>query len=81
MRGDPAPPPFRRLAPEAPPLPVVASLPHSGLYVPPHMRSGLKPPFRDFLPHQDWHLDRLYDFLPRLGVAVVMANYSRGRKS
>jgi N-formylglutamate deformylase len=29
------------------------------------------------LPHSDWHLDRLYHFLPDLGVTVLRANYSR----
>lgn len=56
---------------------MVASLPHSGLFVPPEMAAHLKAPYREFLPHQDWHLDRLYDFLPRLGVTTVVANYSR----
>ena len=59
------------------PIPVIASLPHSGLYVPPQMRSGLKETYREFLPHQDWHLDRLYSFLPELGVTMLLATYSR----
>ena len=29
------------------------------------------------LPNSDWHLDKLYDFLPSLGVTVMQANYNR----
>ena len=39
--------------------------------------AALKPQYRDFLPHQDWHLDKLYDGLPQLGVTVLEATYSR----
>ena len=56
---------------------LIASLPHSGLSVPASMVKHLRAPYRAFLPHQDWHLTELYDFLPRLGVATVAATFSR----
>ena len=71
-----SPPPFRiQHAPT--PVPVVASLPHSGLYVPPNMEARLNEPFQRFLPHQDWHLNYLYDFLPALGISSIHASHSR----
>ncbi|HIK04506.1 MAG TPA: N-formylglutamate amidohydrolase [Trichormus sp. M33_DOE_039] len=56
------------------PVPVVANLPHSGLTIPENIATLLA---QEYLPNQDWHLDKLYDFLPQLGVTVLQANYSR----
>ena len=58
-------------------LPIVASLPHSGLALPVSVAKELQPPYQIFLPHQDWHLGALYDFLPQLGIATVAARFSR----
>ncbi|MEO1404094.1 MAG: N-formylglutamate amidohydrolase [Cyanobacteria bacterium J06635_1] len=57
--------------------PIVASLPHSGLRLPDEMVQQLRPKYQAFLPHQDWHLTQLYDFLPSLGVTTIEAIYSR----
>lgn len=57
--------------------PIVASIPHSGLVVPNEIVTTLNPKYQDYLPHQDWHLDRLYDGLPTLGITVLAATYSR----
>lgn len=57
-------------------VPIVASVPHSGTYVPPEIVERLNPRFRH-LPDTDWHVDRLFDFLPDLGVAVVRGTHSR----
>ncbi|MEM7252582.1 MAG: N-formylglutamate amidohydrolase [Pseudomonadota bacterium] len=56
---------------------LVASLPHSGLWLPSAIAGAMHPTYRAFLPHQDWHLRTLYDFLPALGVETVAAEYSR----
>ncbi|MGD1952573.1 MAG: N-formylglutamate amidohydrolase [Leptolyngbyaceae cyanobacterium] len=69
--------PFRVHHPTVDLCPIVASIPHSGLIVPEEMVAALKPNYRDFLPHQDWHLDKLYDSLPQLGITVLEAAYSR----
>ncbi|MBT9311273.1 N-formylglutamate amidohydrolase [Leptothoe kymatousa] len=69
--------PFRVHPPTGRPCPIVASIPHSGLTVPTEMMELLHGQYQDFLPHQDWHLNRLYDFLPSLGITVLEAAYSR----
>ncbi len=58
-------------------LPVVANLPHSGLCVPAKIAASFTEHQRQTLPNSDWHLQPLYSFLPRLGVTVMQANYSR----
>ncbi|MBD2365000.1 N-formylglutamate amidohydrolase [Anabaena minutissima FACHB-250] len=65
---------FTIKTPISKPVPVVANLPHSGLAIPQEITTLL---FQAYLPNQDWHLDKLYDFLPQLGVTVMQANYSR----
>lgn len=69
--------PFRLLLPQAELCPIVANIPHSGLAVPDEVAQMLNPDFKDFLPNQDWHLDKLYDFLPALGITVLQAVFSR----
>jgi N-formylglutamate deformylase len=68
---------YNLLVPQQNRLPIVASLPHSGTYVPLKIRKQFKPGFGAILSPVDWHLDRLYDFLPELGVTVLQATYSR----
>lgn len=68
---------FRLYPPKVRPLPVLANIPHSGLRVPESIRQILTPSHQTFLPHQDWHLDRLYDFLPELGITLLQATHSR----
>jgi len=58
-------------------LPVVADLPHSGTYVPRNIDKQFKRDPRLILPNMDWHLDKLYDFLPELGITVLQATHSR----
>ncbi len=63
--------------PTTPAIPVIASLPHSGLLLPAAMVAQLNPSHQHYLPNQDWHLDKLYNFLPRLGITVLQATHSR----
>lgn len=63
--------------PEGREIPVVASLPHSGTYVPPSIEALLEAEHRHWLRNTDWYLDRLYSFLPSTGVTVVSATHSR----
>ena len=68
---------FSLKAPAEPTLPILANLPHSGLFVPEEIREQLTDIHQTFLPHQDWHLDHLYDFLPGLGITMLQATHSR----
>jgi N-formylglutamate deformylase len=69
--------PFHLYLPRVEPCPIVASLPHSGLVIPDAIVQTLNESYQHYLPHQDWHLDKLYDFLPDLGITVLEATHSR----
>ena len=56
--------------------PIIATLPHSGVSVPADIEEHFKYP-RPTLANMDWHLDKLYDFLPDLGITVLQATQSR----
>lgn len=68
---------YNFLEPEAPKVPILISVPHSGTYFPddliPHYISGRINEPED----TDWYVDRLYDFAPSLGISMIVANYSR----
>jgi N-formylglutamate deformylase len=69
--------PFLLHLPTTQTIPIIANLPHSGLLIPPEIAGQLESSRQHYLPHQDWHLDKLYDFLPGLGIVVLQAIYSR----
>jgi len=56
--------------------PVLVSMPHSGLNLPPEVEAALSKNGSK-LPDTDWYLPELYNFLPELGVGCIKANYSR----
>lgn len=58
-------------------VPIVANLPHSGMYVPPEIAAQFTPQHLQALPNTDWHLDKLYRSLPDLGITVLQATHSR----
>lgn len=57
--------------------PILANIPHCGTRIPDSIRSRFKRDPQPILANHDWYLDRLYDFLPALGVTLLRANYSR----
>ena len=58
-------------------LPIIASLPHSGVMIPSSVADLCTDLHLKTLRNTDWHLRELYDFLPALGVHVVQADFSR----
>ena len=52
-------------------------MPHSGTYVPPSVKKQLRQDPVPVLSPVDWHLEKLYDFLPELGITVLQATHSR----
>ena len=68
--------PYRHLTADRP-VGIVASIPHTGTWLPDEIRARLASDAMRALPMTDWHLHALYDFLPRLGVPVVHATVSR----
>lgn len=58
-------------------LPLLVSVPHCGTEVPEAIRGRFQDESVAALPDTDWHLDRLYDFVPRLGGRMLIARYGR----
>ena len=56
--------------------PLLVSLPHVGQSIPADLRQQLLPHALQ-VPDTDWHLDRLYDFVPALGAGLILPHYSR----
>ena len=56
--------------------PIVLSMPHSGVAIPPTMVPSLTPAAIT-LPDTDWHIPKLYSFSDRLDATIVQANYGR----
>jgi N-formylglutamate deformylase len=56
--------------------PLIVSMPHVGTRVPEEIEREFTPMARA-LTDTDWHVDRLYDFLPEIGASVIAARYSR----
>ncbi len=56
--------------------PLLVSMPHVGTELPACMRARLSAACEP-LGDTDWHLARLYDFLPELGASTLVARYTR----
>lgn len=63
--------------PKTPAVPLVANLPHSGMFVPDDIAAQFTSEHLQSLPNTDWHLDKLYESLPTLGITVLQATHSR----
>ncbi len=57
-------------------VPLLVSMPHSGLNLTPEVEQGLTDAARK-LPDTDWFIPELYECVKDLGVSVISANYSR----
>jgi N-formylglutamate amidohydrolase len=68
---------FNLYLPEGSKVPIVANLPHSGMFVPDAIAEQFAPEQLQSLPNTDWHLDQLYRSLPDLGITVLQATHSR----
>lgn len=69
--------PFVRLPATAPEIGVLASIPHTGTWMPDELHARLASDAMRAQPMCDWHLHELYDFLPALGIPVIHATVSR----
>ena len=56
--------------------PLIISVPHAGTEVPPELAERFTPAALR-LPDTDWHVGRLYDFAPALGVTMIVARHTR----
>ena len=57
-------------------VPLLVSMPHTGTGIPVDLQDGYAERALG-LEDTDWHLQRLYDFLPGLGASVLLPQYSR----
>lgn len=58
-------------------LPIVLSVPHCGIAIPPDIKSAYVTEKIDFIDDTDWYVDRLYDFACDMGITMIKAKYSR----
>ncbi len=77
MRPDPPAKPWILRPAREPAQPILVSIPHAGIFVPDPIRARFASQAIGRLPMTDWHLDQLYDFLPEMGIASLVATYSR----
>jgi N-formylglutamate deformylase len=56
--------------------PLLVSMPHIGTEIPSELRDDFVPRALD-VEDADWHLDRLYNFLPGLGASVLTPHFAR----
>lgn len=56
--------------------PLLVSIPHAGVLVPPAINDRLSPKARH-LPDTDWFVDRVYQWVVEQGASLLIANYSR----
>lgn len=58
-------------------LPVIVSVPHAGTWFPKEDRWMIKEDICQHPPDTDWFVDQLFDFAPKLGISMIVANISR----
>jgi N-formylglutamate amidohydrolase len=56
--------------------PLLISVPHGGTVIPADIRAQMTDA-ADSVPDTDWHVPKLYDFAPALGVGLLTATHSR----
>ena len=58
-------------------VPVILSVPHSGVDFPQELKAHFKPEMAAQPDDTDWFVHDLYNFAPELGITVIHAKYSR----
>ncbi len=57
-------------------VPLIVNVPHAGTYLPPAIAHTLTPA-GVAVPDTDWHVDKLYEFVPTMGATLMAATHSR----
>jgi N-formylglutamate amidohydrolase len=60
-----------------PRVPIIVSVPHRGSVFPDEVKDQYKPALIKSPDDTDWFVDKLYDFVPAMGITMISANYSR----
>ena len=72
-----APPLWRIARPESvSSSPLIVNVPHAGTHLPQAIARMLAPAGLA-VPDTDWHVDKLYDFVPAMGATLMVATHSR----
>lgn len=69
--------PYVLRAPRGARVPLLVSIPHTGIEVPDWLRARFVSPEVAALPDTDWHLHELYGFAAELGATTLHARYTR----
>ena len=57
-------------------VPLIVNVPHAGTHLPAQIANTLTSAGLE-VPDTDWHVDKLYDFIPSLGATLMVATHSR----
>ena len=69
--------PFYIVEPTGPKVPIVISVPHSGIEFPDEVKDHYLESQIDKLDDTDWFVHDVYDFASELGITLIHAKYSR----
>ena len=69
--------PYFIIEPTAEKVPIILSVPHSGVEFPDELKSHYRPELMAQPDDTDWFVHDLYNFAPSLGITVIHAKYSR----
>lgn len=72
-----APALWRYLPSRSEEIPLLVTIPHTGVHVPPDIAAHFASPEMGTGTMADWHLHELYAFLPQLGIDVIYATHHR----
>ncbi len=70
-------PTFRITSPTSGAVPIIVSVPHSGTLFPDDLADQYSPELIEFPDDTDWYVDKLYDFVPSMGITMISAVYHR----
>ena len=69
--------PFFIIEPVGKKVPVILSVPHSGVEFPDELKTHFRPELMKQPDDTDWFVHDLYNFAPELGITVIHARFSR----
>lgn len=69
--------PFHVTSPASAKVPIVVSVPHCGSVFPDELKGEFKEDLIRFPDDTDWYVEKLYDFVPEMGITMISAVYSR----
>lgn len=69
--------PYFLIEPKGKKVPIVLSVPHSGVEFPEELKSQYRPEMSAQPDDTDWFVHDLYNFAPALGITVIHARFSR----